>query len=1691
MGVTSHVLNRGQSIQRGYTMTHSTARSISSTVSLPTINTPRIWWLSLMGLWLFSLPVKAVTSDVIFLSGFEDRPLFFPRVTSAGQEPVDDGDDAHAIARYGEQVSVVLSSGEARLDRTDFTLPGRGQLDVAFTRRHRSQLDYDGPLGHGWDFNYNERLQIEPNGDVRRSNGRGQVALWVLNPDDSYSAPAGYFGTLTLELDGRYLLRETDGFRRFYTAEGWLSQYQDRFGNTMDFSYDAQGNLTGITDVFGRSHELDYKYIAGRDRLVVLRDDSNRQWQYSYDANGHLVAVTTPVVTGTSTGNDFPAGRTEQYSYYDSGQTAPIRHNLESVTFPQEVADAGPAVIMLDYGTSGDALDRVVALTVGGINASTISAGGTAVINYQAVNTGVPLGDPAVIRWQVALTDRNGTQQTFLINELNHLKELRELTQGLRPGEPPDYYVTLFSYDADGQMTEKILPAGNTHQFTYDSGGSRAQQNNLLEIRQIADVIRGGGEDLVTTMTYEPVFNQLFSETGPRGNAATFIPPLGSASAARYTRQYFFDYQEHNLSIPDVVKYGINMAGIPRNLGDLNQDGLTNQLLGRWVRLEEPVVLLRADSQQAITTGNISQSIITEAQWNDRGQQLAEIDAEGNVKSFLYHPENDPDGDGQSIPGQSSVLPRGYLASSIQDSAPASNRRTAPVPPANLETLYGYDPLGNVSSRQDPRGVVSAFEYNALNELLVETRGANVDEAVLQGELITGETAFAYQHRHHYDHNGRVVLKEIQDEASVSATAGVGDWVEYVHSHDILNNLLSTAVEVDAVSQAVTQWRYDGNENLVLVTQPRGNQVSYEYDERNLLFREVRGFGTPDEGTIQFDYDLNGNVSRRVDAEDNDAVAGPEETLYVYDGFDRNTGIIDALGNQQQWFYDVASNRIRMQVFGHRANQPGAGNVLLKDEFYLYDELNRLFQLDQALFLAEGFNPLRPEDLRDDNSDGLVTEFMDYDALSRVTFTTEDDGDTKQTIYDGVGRSLLNLDPLGNSQAYTYDANSNVLTLTETDVSDTTAVADETFVTRYVYDQLNRLVRETDEVGRTKRYHYDSRDNIRETSDAQNPDLVADPWSVYPGDINQPGNRSHFSYDGRDLVLLERQELRVGGQGNGALDTSNPLNPDGFIDVSYAYDLNGLLSAVTDDNGNTTQYSYDARDRQIQKLNADGTTLTQVYDRDNNLIMITDPNGSVITQTFDGLNRLVQRGINRAAGVIGTTQETHEYDGLSRITQTVDNNGSASDHQVDRIYDSLNRLIEEQQDFEPYSNVLAGDDRRLSLTYPTSRIIEYSHDALNRVVQVVEPNPSGIASTRGPLPALTVLSTDWMGPEACSEACPCDARPLYMAMGNDTSLSFLDPGLINDVGYSAVREPIGMVHLDSGVPFIDRSYGYNRNYRRISELMTDLPGGPENLYALDSAYRSESTFIDDFGGETFSQLIEYQLDGAGNRDAVDFTQDFGGPPIQFSDNYTINNMNEYDSAGPAGPQLHDDNGNLTDSAGFLYLYDYRNRLVEVRRKSDNALRALYEYDTFNRRVQRTTYQMPTTTVDEERRYLYDGWHVIEEWASDVDYSNNGPIASYVYGAGIDQPTQMEASVSASVPGTFWFHRDVRNNVIAMTDELGNQVEQTRYDDFGQFEQSLSIDNRLLYQGRRYDPETGLFYFRNRYYNPATGRFLAT
>jgi len=148
------------------------------------------------------------------------------------------------------------------------------------------------------------------------------------------------------------------------------------------------------------------------------------------------------------------------------------------------------------------------------------------------------------------------------------------------------------------------------------------------------------------------------------------------------------------------------------------------------------------------------------------------------------------------------------------------------------------------------------------------------------------------------------------------------------------------------------------------------------------------------------------------------------------------------------------------------------------------------------------------------------------------------------------------------------------------------------------------------------------------------------------------------------------------------------------------------------------------------------------------------------------------------------------------------------------------------------------------------------------------------------------------------------------------------------------------------------------------------------------------------------------------------------------------------------------------------------------------------YDALGRRIW-------TASGGVTNYFVYDGPHVV----ADVDAGGN-LLRSYVWGPGIDNLLAMTLYGGPGAPRTVYALKDHLGSVYAMVDAAGAVVEQYRYDAWGRVlgvydasgspigNQQSQIGNRYLWQGREISWATGLYYFRARWYDPVTGRWLS-
>ena len=1587
-----------------------------------------------------------------------DSPTVDTGSASGGSTTADTADkyNEHSTSENNDQRldPILMFSGELLIETTDLKIPGRG-FDFEFKRTYRSRYESNGVLGHGWEHNHEERLVFPANTSeyVLRFNGFSRYDVYQNLGGGRFKSPDGLFNELRRNDDGTYTLRNFDGVTTHYSAGGITSPArmiarEDRYGNRMQYIYEdtplgLQGPLVRVIDTLGRAIEFGYN---DQGRLITVKDFTGRTVRFTYDRRGDLIRARTPVVTGTSTNNDFLAGKTTCYEYYHDpfwifdSRLKRLEHNLLAVWDPK-----GQDYLRVEYETStrSYAYDRVIEQQHG--TPDQINR-----LTYTQLNEDVPglPYDPDLPRNETVIIDRNGNRKVLVHNGRGQLLEERvETNRNVNTGDP-DAFVTKHTYNADGNRLSTTFPEGNRIAYVFDTANSdRLQQGNLLSVTREPGPRAGDQTSIKTTYNYEPIYNQVRSAVEARGNDATFVPQNGgTASAQRYTTSHTFDYQEGSSYsiIPGLaaaihrdeaeVADALSAAGISLGLGDVNGDGRTDQIVGNVVRKVQPTVNLLANSRQAGIEGDTTQEIVSEFIYNRFGQITAEIDPDGNVDEYFYYPERDPDGDGYNTSGVGLANDTGgYKREVIRDSR-VSPRRRSTEPPTQISNQWKYDRVGNVTETTDGRGNTTRFIVNALNQ--VERR--------------ISEGPFNFEHAYIYDANDNVVREEVQNVDTNGP--GLDASVTYTYQYDILDNRIVKTEEVSTGEVLTTRYEYDSNENQTRIVLPEGNVMERVYDERDLVFTLARGAGSPYASTQTITYDGNGNLVKTVDAEDNNGDGIGEATLVAYDGYDRKIRAIDAVGNVMTYRYDPAGNVVRERSFGvdggpSPTSNSGAGNVLLKDVEYRYDELSRRFETNGALFANT--RPVGPDGPLTPN-DGRVTSRREYDRNGRLARTLDDNAHERVTEYDGADRVVLEIDELGNETRKTYDGNNNVIAVVELERSPDGLVPDETFTTGFEYDTLDRRTAVIDNLGNRTEYRYDSRNNLVGTTDAL-------------------GNTATHTYDGINRKLSDVVDLRVGGIGAGAIDTSNAANADGKIGRFYDWDGNSRLVSETDDKGNVTTYVYDPLDRRIQEIYADTTVKEHTFDRDDNEILYVDQNGSVCTNTYDGLHRLVRRDVTRATGVEGTTEQRFEYDGLSRRTRAFDNNDpadGADDSDVYFHYDSLHRLIAEVQNGLEVVSRFDGVGNRLRLTYPNGRKIEMAYDALDR-----------LASIRNQGSAASIAAYKYIGP----------ARALERTYANGTRL-LLHDGSGGDVGYDGIKRTVQMRHADaSDTLFSGYDYAYDKQHNRRYELDRFL--GLADVYEYDSAYRltrtqtqvpaasiadiaNNDTTNADVEGLTGTEDIGYTLDGVGNWDS----RMIDGSTTA----YAVNAMNEYDAIGGAA-QVHDDNGNLTDDGNRRFVYDIHNRLLRVTDTDSNEI-ARYFYDASNRRIRKDS--NGDTTL-----YLYNQTQAVEE----RDGSGNTTM-QFVYGTDVDEVLELAAGGQ-----TYFYHENSLGSIAALTDGTGNVVERYRYGAYGEATilapdgvtelGDSQVDNPYRFTGRRYDAETGIYYYRARFYDPERGRFL--
>ena len=907
--------------------------------------------------------------------------------------------------------------------------------------------------------------------------------------------------------------------------------------------------------------------------------------------------------------------------------------------------------------------------------------------------------------------------------------------------------------------------------------------------------------------------------------------------------------------------------------------------------------------------------------------------------------------------------------------------------------------------------------------------------------------------------------------------------------------------------------KWNHNYNLRLVPSSDGSSVAFRAEDGNrITFRLSNGIYYPEA--------ISGDTSQIVKNSDHTYTKTLKDGLvYGFDTSGRLTSITDRNGNAKTLTYNGSDIASITDSNGRTTTVGSSGGKITS----ITDPGGRSYNLAYTNGrLSSITDPL-----------GNIWQYT-YDTVGRMLTKRDPAGRTSTYTYDTQGRLLTATDPESQTRTMGY-TQSGTTTMTEKDGGVWTYQYDPIFavktqmtdpignVTKYTYDLKRNLISVTDPDGGVTRYTYDANGNTISVTDPLNHKTndTYNALNLVTSRTDSLGHVTQYGYDAKgNLTSITNAAggvtgIQYDGKGN-ITSMTTPLNQTTVM----AYDAANNLVSVTDPNGGTVTMTYDAVGNMLTQTDALNHTTTFQYNSLNQLIRITDPQGNVTVYTYDyNGNRLTATDANSKLTQYAYNfkdQLTQTIDPLSNIT-TLSYSGAgcsscgtgvekltavtdAKTHATTYEYDLVGNLIKET---DPLGKITTytydGKGNLLTRTSPDNKTITYSYDLNNRLTQ--KQSTGGAVTTFQYDAAGNMIAA---GNAAISYAMTYDANNRvtqitdsrsrtvqyqYDAGGNRTQMTTPDGRTVTYTYDNNSRL------AQMATPLATFSFAYDVANRRTART---YPNGTTATYSYDAASRLLG--IQTTKNATMIDAVGYSYDPTGNRltkttpqeswtfaydDIYRLTQAVPTGGVHQPEIYT------YDAVGNrlSSEEVQPPTGNETQN----YTYDDENRLTGVQViRNGNTRELAFAYDPFGRRIAKTivrdeigTACAATNVCPRTIHYVYDGESII------LEYDQSGDVnARYIHGPGIDEPLAVEIRNGATyIP--HYYHADGLGSITALSNSEGAVVQRYEYDSFGNLIVTTqgNIAQPYAFTGREYDSETGMYFYRARYYDPKFGRFI--
>jgi RHS repeat-associated protein len=865
--------------------------------------------------------------------------------------------------------------------------------------------------------------------------------------------------------------------------------------------------------------------------------------------------------------------------------------------------------------------------------------------------------------------------------------------------------------------------------------------------------------------------------------------------------------------------------------------------------------------------------------WSVRGQKLSETDGNGNITTYTYD----------------------------------SSDRMKTKRLNNRLWTYTYENGGRNRTETDPRMHSTSYSYDTQGRLL-ETTNAKSD-------------TFTYT----YDLNGN---KLSENDFGGHVTT---------FSYDAANRLRTKTEPLGKV----TTYDYDNVGNVLMET-TADRVTEYTYDPNRYFQTSIIRRSSTGDVTISRTVDGHGNVLTETDPNQN-------TTTYTYDPHDRLLTADGPMGSGKIITYDNNGNVKSEEVFNSTGNQ-----ITTKE----YDKANRVSLVN----LPEG---------------GVLT--FDYDGNGNVTSEIKPEGYQATYTYNDLNLPTSKTVD-GNRWVMSYDLAGNL----ETETWPVTAGIGQSNSITYGYDELNRQISQTDAIGAISSKTYDANSNLKTVTDG-NGNLTSYDYN----ELNQRTDETLLLGRSRSYTYTVFGELLTETGPNGTITHSidqlgrktASQGPDQYSMI-YGYDANGNLTSQTDSRSITTTFKVNALNQTYEQKTG-SFTMTMSHDTLGNLLSQTDYRGIVSEFTYDKENR--QTSFTRA----GQLQSSTTYNTAGLPITVNDANGNTTTHEYNNLYHKTRTQLPESQTivYEPnvfgdvvFQNNPGPNDitrtfdarRRVKTeTNGASEQSQYEYDLNNNRTAVIKPGGQRWEYGFDAANRMTSVKN-----------VPENIETLYGYDAADNLATITDAeSKVTTFTHDDRNRKESKIY-PGGTDVVSYGYDENSNLKTIS-----LPNGVGITYHYDDLNRQ---YQQDYSGTYGTATVTLTLDGNGNVEAVNEIIDGS------SYNYTMSYDNldrmksKTDRYGNTFFYTYDANGNRKqfrdhDNKVTDYDYDKLNRLERLTQAGVGAFEWSYNSAGLTERIEYPNGSEANYTYDNANRIdvLTNKVLGVDTSVYDYDYDDNG------------------------------------------------------------------------------------------------------